>query len=178
MKEWTTCDKTKWPEHGPWTNEPDKVQWVDPLTNLDCLAVRASSHWCGYVGVPEGHPLFKRSYSACLAHPQCGDDDGYCYDHTPQAKLEVHGGITFSGACQPLKDPAEGICHVPEPGRPEVWWFGFDCAHCDDYRPSTSFESYEIALKYPLAHQGEYRDLSYVQEEVRSLAKQLKDFKL
>lgn len=71
-------------------------------------------HWCGYVGVPEGHPLFGQ-----------GDSDGL---------FAVHGGITFAGACQ--EDKEHGVCHAPLPGRPEkVWWLGFDCAHAGDLMP-------------------------------------------
>src|SRR5437868_4216905 len=33
---------------GPWWDEPDKVQWIDPATDLDCLAVRGPfGAWCG-----------------------------------------------------------------------------------------------------------------------------------
>jgi hypothetical protein len=112
-------DKSKWPV-GPWQEEPDKVQWVDDATKLTCLAVRhkRSGHWCGYVGVTEGHPLFNRDYE--------------------KADVSVHGGLTFASFCEEDgKD--EGICHTAEPGYPErVWWLGFDCAHCDDLSPHWS----------------------------------------
>ena len=60
------------------------------------------------------------------------------------------------------------ICHKPEPGDPDnVWWFGFDCAHCDDLAPEM--------LKYRDFSRGieTYRDLAYVRHEVESLAGQL-----
>lgn len=100
---------------GPWNDEPDKAQWVDPATNLDCLIVRTDmGHLCGYVGVPEGNPLFGKDYDAI------------------NGEISVHGGLTYAAACN-----EEGkICHVPEPGRPgHIWWFGFDCAHNFDMSP-------------------------------------------
>ncbi len=34
MKEWTTVlDKATWGD-GPWVDEPDKVHWIDPETDL------------------------------------------------------------------------------------------------------------------------------------------------
>lgn len=56
------------------------------------------------------------------------------------------------------------ICHV---GGEKVWWFGFDCAHCDDLSPK--YASYYGAS----FDRGVYRDISYVRSEVESLARQL-----
>src|SRR5688572_25406873 len=101
---WSFIDKSAWPQ-GPWHDEPDKVQWIDPVTNLDCLIVRNNSGaLCGYVGVSEGHSLFEKEYGV--------------------AAVQVHGGLTFASFCQGRKAGNEhGICHVPAPGRPErVWW--------------------------------------------------------
>jgi hypothetical protein len=60
-------------------------------------------HRCGYVEVPEGHPLFGKSYSAL------------------DQLLDVHGGLTYSGK------PPRGA--TP---RSLGWWFGFDCSHHGD----------------------------------------------
>ncbi len=121
MQTWNDLDKSKYPA-GPWMDEPDKAQWVDAETGLDCLIVRANGlgHLCGYVGLPESHPLFGKDYKV------------------PDAS--VHGGLTFADKCH------EGgrICHVPEPGRPEhVWWFGFDCAHLGDVSPTYRLHSHD-----------------------------------
>jgi hypothetical protein len=60
------------------------------------------------------------------------------------------------------------ICHQIEAGETDcVWWFGFDCAHCDDLCPK---------LFGPLRTRlldGVYRDLAYVKGECASLAQQL-----
>lgn len=146
--EWTTIDKADWGT-GEWQTEPDKRQWLDDATGLPCLAVRhpVLGHWCGYVGVTEGHPYFGKDYHDDL-------------------DLSVHGGITFGGFCHKDADPSKGICHLVESGENDrVWWLGFDCTHCYDLSPA-SFARSGI-------FDGEYRSLSYVEQEVRTLAEQL-----
>jgi hypothetical protein len=142
-REWTHIDKSGWGP-GAWQDEPDKIQWVDEETGLDCLMVRHDSlgHWCGYVGVAEGHPAFEKDY-----------DD---------VDVRVHGGLTFAAACQ------ADACHVPEPGRPEkVWWLGFDCAHAFDLSPS--FRGRDRIF----GDRADYRDRAYVEAEIAALAGQL-----
>lgn len=92
--EWTTRDKSAW-ERGPWDDEPDKVQWVDGATGLDCLIVRGPhGALCGYVGVPEAHPWHGVAYSGCTQKPPCRES--YC-GHSPD--VDVHGGLTFADSC-------------------------------------------------------------------------------
>lgn len=146
-KEYVTVDRTGWPE-GQWQGEPDKVQWQDEETQLPCLAVRNphSGAWCGYVGISKQHALY-----------------GVNYQNAPN--FEVHGGLTFSNFCSPEESEESRICHIPSPGEPDhVWWFGFDCNHCDDFAPGYRMMSFRS---------GTYRTLSYVKAECRSLAKQL-----
>jgi len=158
-REWRgAADRSKWPA-GPWDAEPDKRQWPDPATDLPCLIVRhtALGHLCGYVGVPLGHPL----------HGAGGDE------------LDVHGGVTFAGRCQPHPTGGEGeaICHVAGPGEPDdVWWFGFDCAHHLDESPSDVMLRVRFRLPELLANGeriGTYRDVPYVTAECAKLATQL-----
>lgn len=161
-----TIDKSAWGA-GPWQHEPDKVQWVDQASGLDCLAVRQASHggWCGYVGVPEGHPLFGIGYGECTVN--CGED--WC-GHDPETLFAVHGGITYSDLCQEDADEATAICHLPFPGRPErVWWLGFDTAHSGDYSPGYGW-------RYAGLDSGVYRDLDYVRSECARLAEQIADY--
>lgn len=162
-REWRFVDKSAWSD-GPWQDEPDKMQWQDETTGLPCLAVRGpGGHWCGYVGVSEGHPWFGLGYS------ECREGCESCWGvHSPDGQTDVHGGLTFADFCAE-KDPEHGICHVTEPGAPErVWWFGFDCAHSGDLSPKWadrfSFSSglYEV-----------YRSLEYVRGECSALARQL-----
>lgn len=145
-REYTTMDRTGWPV-GPWDDEPDKVQWQDDETGLPCLAVRnGMGAWCGYVGVDESHPMHGKDY-----------DD---------VDVEVHGGLTFAGTCQPTTDESVGICHTPGEGEPDhVWWLGFDCAHAGDEVPDL--------IRHGLHSDGTYRTLDYVRSECRNLARQL-----
>lgn len=156
---------------GPWTAEPDKVQWADAGTGLPCLARRAFyGHWCGYVGLPPGHPLYGLDRDACAVRPDpCARRD--CA-HCPAALLDVHGGLTYSGACEPLEDEALSLCHRPSPGEPDqVWWLGWDCAHADDYSPGLAALCRASGMEPTMM--GTYRTLCYVQTECAQLARQL-----
>lgn len=142
--EYTTIDKSQW-RRGPWDNEVDKKQWLDAASGLPCMIRRAGSmgHWCGYVGVPRNHPLYRRDYN---------DID-----------VDVHGGLTFADACRDGPDHS-AICHKVEPGEDDdVWWLGFDCGHDGDISPGMQW----------VRPDGFYRDQAYVEDEVVRLAKQL-----
>ncbi len=104
-------DRSDWGP-GPWDDEPDRLEWKE--AGFPCMAIRNHMGvWCGYVGVPPGHPYYGKNY------------------HDVEAN--VHGGLTYSAPCQ------GHICHVPEPGEPDdVWWLGFDCGHSDDFVPDMS----------------------------------------
>lgn len=138
-------DKSQW-THGPWNNEPDRVEWRSEGTpRLPCLIVRGpSGALCGYVGVPDGHPY----------HGQEGGFD-----------VDCHGGVTYTAPC------VEGahICHVPQAGEPDtVWWIGFDCAHSCDIRPADyNHQRWDSSMP---AH---YREIDFVRREVNALAVQL-----
>lgn len=67
---------------------------------------------------------------------------------------------------------AEGICHVPEPGEPEMWWLGFDCAHSGDVSPG-NIKFYEERGLGRLSIHETYKPLSYVKAECAKLARQL-----
>ena len=67
----------------------------------------------------------------------------------------AHGGITFTG---PM---------------PDGWWVGFDCAHGGDLTPAT--HHILKAAGFPELAENIYRDMDYVREQVRLLAKQLKE---
>jgi hypothetical protein len=90
---------------GPWTTEPNKLQWVDAATRLPCLIVR---NWvgnlCGYAGVYPGHPLHgKRHYDVGLIVPP-------------------DRNVNYSAGCAPGEDESQGICHIPEPDTAEDVW--------------------------------------------------------
>lgn len=140
-------DKSKWAV-GPWTTEPDKIQWQDEETGLPCLIVRNDyGALCGYVGVKEGHPYYRKHY---------GD-----------VSVDVHGGLTYSDGCMEGAPEDSGICHIPSEGEPDhVWWLGFDCLHYSDYAPG-QLHLFQRGPK-------NYCTLAYVEGQCRNLAIQLK----
>jgi len=152
--EWHNRDKSEWPR-GEWDNEPDKAQWTDPATGMPCLLVRNHlGALCGYVGVEETHPLF-----------------GKPYDEVSEHDLQSHGELTFSDRCHPGGDEAHGICHIPGEGEPDhVWWFGFDCGHCDDYMPGMP----ELIKSFGMEDYQTYRNVDYVKHACAELASGLK----
>lgn len=151
-------------EEGPWTGEPDKAQWVDPTTDLDCLIVRGHhGALCGYVGIPFEHKLH-----------------GADFHDVP---VEIHDHLSFASFCD--EEFPDGICHVPQPGRPvDLWWLGFSCAGWRDIRPYTDHVLKQVRLtpvyagmpqlpEEPEWMRATYKDVAYVKAECESLAAQL-----
>jgi hypothetical protein len=137
---------------GPWDGEPDRLEWKHQ--GLDCLMVRnpALLHWCGYVGVPKGHPFYEKHYD--------------------RVDAEAHGGLTYSERCQ------GPVCHVADDGAAPVWWLGFDCAHSGDLVPAMKLSEMlfgpSLRASMEAIHAGDvYRDATFVKAEVNSLAEQL-----
>ena len=53
--------------HGPWSNEPDKLSWIDPKTGKDCILLRQyGGHWAGFVAVGIGRLIEKREQPVIL----------------------------------------------------------------------------------------------------------------
>jgi hypothetical protein len=168
-RSYTSMDKTDWGD-GPWNDEPDKLQWIDDATGLDCLIVRNRlGALCGYVGVPSKHPWHGIGYSSS---PSGKDDDLYA-DDCPEVVVSVHGGLTYSDRCEEDAPEDSGICHVPGLGRPaDVWWFGFDCAHFGDIAPGMIARERKMGFPAP-PDGGVYKTVDYVRAEVAHLARQL-----
>lgn len=150
-RSWTTVDKSEWGD-GPWQDEPDKIQWVDEATGLDCLIHRGPmGNLCGYVGVPPRHPAHGMEYH--------------------EVDADVHGGLTYSDLCQEGDDESTGVCHVPLPGRPaKVWWLGFDCGHSFDVLPGMEARAIGAPIR---TGQESYKTVEYVRAEIQRLAQQL-----
>lgn len=191
--EYRSHDKSAWGP-GPWQDEPDKRQWRDEATGLPCLIVRSpmGGNLCGYVGVPREHALHGKDYSERVKPPAAFEERSYDEVRTPvlalfrapdpdgligiDIALDVHGGITFAAGCGHGEDPSRGVCHVPGDGEADdVWWFGFDCAHCNDHSPARSVRMRELGMG-DIDDGGTYRDIDYVTREVRGLARQLKEW--
>lgn len=144
-------DKSGWGD-GPWQHEPDRAEWTH--AGLPCLALRNENGggWCGYVAVPQSHPLHGKNYEGL--------------------DIDVHYGLSYSAACQGR------ICHVPQPSEPDdVWWLGFDCAHYMDLEPARLSREERFMpphLKPSVIDRDKtYRTLDYVQAETNRLAEQL-----
>lgn len=71
-------DRTKFGS-GPWDDEPDLIEWIDPATSRQCRIERPPlGHLCGYVAVAKDHSWFEVDDCRVEPHP------------------EVHGGLTYS----------------------------------------------------------------------------------
>lgn len=147
-----------------------------------CLIVlhgERQSHRCGYVGVPEEHPLFKVEYgeqAPCITQEAanattlgnkgvmialtatCSSDGEGLVRRSPDIICDVHGGLTYSGGDKGY--PVES----------DLWWFGFDCHHCDD-------GEIEPLLHYSELAGRPVRSLEYVERECERLASQLAEIK-
>lgn len=159
---------------GPWNDEPDHERFMS--CGLYALIKRGPmGHFCGYVGVTPDHPLHGVGYSdetAVLGKQKEARLEQPIGEHpsmpvmlsallggdikaSPDCVIDVHGGLTFSDVWKD-EEPAG------------LWWFGFDCAHCDDLTPSETRPEYK-----PWRRDAAYRDINYVRNEVRKLAEQL-----
>ncbi len=139
---------------GIWHDEPDRVEFKH--AGIQCLAKRGPhGNWCGYVGVPPGHPWH--------------GEHGINYREDSLGEVDVHGGITYSAAC----DHDNGICHVPEPGEPEhLFWQGFDCGGAFDLQPMVLTWSLNRGGYEGMGIGDVYRDLAFVTAEIKRLAEQ------
>lgn len=175
--------------------EPDKRYIVErefEHAGYKCVVIFGRiGHRCGYVGIPENHPLYGKGYSEHLniKKSDVGDREvsgvfplfGACIDKDERIRIEAyfqcHGGITYAG----------GGKHSDYPIESDLWWFGFDCGHAGDKA------DYEYAIKKFPKHREELeailrvhsmcpfdgeviRTEEYVADECKKLAEQLKEF--
>lgn len=145
---------------GVWISEDDFVLWQCAETGYECFIVRNDITFtlCGYVGLPDTHPLHGLAYHDPLFSEQ-----------TSEHGISVHGGLTFSDKCTPQP-------HWFNNMRPaSTWAFGFDTAHAFDYAPALVAHTKRLGLSLsPILEQGTYRTLDYVKGETTQLAKQLR----
>jgi len=105
-------------------------------------------HRCGYVGIPESHPLFGIDYGQSikgisrkeLEKTEMGDRgimpvfiaalDGES-SVSPDLYFDVHGSITYAGQSEEYPVKTDG----------KTWWYGFDCAHLDDTNEKWTHEA-------------------------------------
>lgn len=72
-----------------------------------CVTTRQpTGHLCGYVGIPDTHPLYSVKVN----------------DITSDMVPIVHGGVTYADHHYPITGSMDSR-----------WWVGFDCAHALDW---------------------------------------------
>ena len=151
----------------------------------------AMGHRCGYVGIPKNHPLYGKDYTDHLEikKEDVGDRKisgafpllGAYLDKDERIRIEAyfqcHGGITYAGGGEHSSYPIES----------DLWWFGFDCGHCDDAKELKlayeRFPNYRKSLAMQIGCEDRFhidgliiRTEEYVAEECKKLAEQLKEF--
>ena len=162
---------------GPWSDEADKVAWVDEKTGFGCIMLRQENGTLsGYVGVDLSHPLF-----------------GFDAEAVPlDLSNSVHGGVKYGKECEVNRftqeeygDPRTErytICHVTvtrivrnyrtvqatkdEFAHEDLWWLGFDTDHIGDLVPKGFDRN---------SRKGDvYRDQAYVYGQIVAFAQRLK----
>ena len=135
--------------------------------------VNKHRHFCGYVGIPKGHPLYGRSYSEHIDALKdlwekakqgeigkrgviplfCAKEDTASMDIV----FDVHGSVTFSRTSKDY------------PVKSKLHWIGFGCGHSGDHM---EFEGMEcINCKYDKCKKWTPEEVA---EECESLAEQIK----
>jgi hypothetical protein len=137
---------------GPWRSEAGKIAWTDEATGLGCIILRRpDGALAGYVGIPPAHPLAGFEADAIAASTGVG----------------VHGGLTYSRACDARGPEELRVCHVRSGDLADLWWLGFACNLPSD------FVSTRDKADDERSGSKTYRTEGYVFEECTRLAAQL-----
>ena len=153
---------------------------------------------CGYVGIPKTNTLYNKSGRDYLEIKKADIEDreisgvfqllSCCLDEDERvpidAYFQVHGGITYASS-------GENVHFTDEN---DLWWFGFDCDHCDDRKDFAAVDAtWDMTAKNKLEKElikaakvmrrldklhpiGEIRTVDYVMDQCKLLAEQLKEF--
>jgi hypothetical protein len=137
---------------GPWRSEAGKIAWTDEATGLGCIILRGrDGALAGYVGVSPAHPLAGFEADAIAA----------------SAGVGVHGGLTYSRACDARGPEELRVCRVRASDAADLWWLGFACNLPSDFLPTRDSANDERGGSKT------YRTEGYVFEECTQLAAQL-----
>lgn len=134
-----------------WELGPEEHEWTDKETGYVCWIRR--------------HPRL-RTYAGYVGVPTTHPLDGRHYLISDMSNIEVHGGITFSGRTEDKES--------------DLYWFGFDCAHYNDYIPYSEEvrqlfgNGLDGLLNRRPTEEQPYRNFEFVKNECEKLADQLK----
>ena len=99
-------------------------------------------HRCGYVQIPESHPLYGK----------------HCSEETVWQNINVHGGLTFS---EHMIEGDCGGCFT------EGYWLGFDCNHiCDMPDPDEKSRAFLNRMKKMNALNKFSKNMSKILDEI------------
>lgn len=134
---------------GIWQSEGNRHYFT--AHGFKCLVLRHYSlgYLCGYVGLCKFHKLYNQSYEI---NPE--------YD-----LLEVHGGITYT------EHDSDFISFPNE----VYFWVGFDCGHSQDLLPKDNYKLLAESYKRSGLSVPTYKDVHYVTNECKELARQLRE---
>lgn len=124
--------------------------------DMHCVGLRRNAgeliHWCGYVGLQEGHKLYGYPFLDKFSEDERSEELYLIMDD-----IDVHGRVTFADKSVRIDEIA---------GVTGYWWVGFDCNHCGDLSqlPMRSAKLFECE---------KYRYKSYVRNELVKLSCQL-----
>lgn len=152
------------------------------------IAITDMGHRCGYVGVPKGHVLYGVGCSDTLPvavsfvteeivkSAEMGSRGAIPIllavlsgnANRLDVVIDVHGSLTYSGCGEGNKYP------VPDT---DLWWFGFDCSHCDDGKDLSIMDA-ATKKQYIEGHSWycnteTVRSKEYVEQHLRLLSIQL-----
>ena len=148
---------------------------------------------CGYVGVPEGHPLYGKEYYSGMgiSYRELENEPAgkrgivsilrAAYRENDDVSMDiyfdVHGSLTFSDGGKGSSYPIES----------DLWWLGFDCGHCGDGKDLDLVEQLwgnderiktriKIERMYPYYEDYEIRTQEYVEQECKNLVDQIIEY--
>lgn len=174
----------------PWETEPTELHFE--AHGLKCIAYREHSHgaWRGYVGVPASSPLYGIGYADVIPYPDTWKEQAVNLDQVdilqlfltaldPDAVPAAHAPLTI---VFPSHRGLSFAGHIED--FPELWFFGFDCAHAGDLVPEFEEVYARLARElpdipgWPSLHgtprqPREYRTLEYVKGVCERLAQRL-----
>lgn len=146
---------------GPWSEEPDKVEFQNPGP---CIVIReANGTLSGYAAVGRDNPLHGKHLNQTGVFPCFGCMPDKHFGCTPKGAILVYGGLKFAGSTQPSVMLGRGINAVSFDDR-DLWWFGFETGINDDFIPSCGLTCSKLMV---------YRDMNWMIQKTSNLSADL-----